>query len=64
MQSETFVPSSVWGSSEVVHAADPPGQLNVAWKQRHSFGVDGTQVGIRKKQDEEGLCSLKDRRDG
>ena len=45
--------------SQVIHAADPPCQLDVAGEQGHSLGVDCAQVGVREQHDEKRLCSLR-----
>jgi len=47
-------------SSQVVHPADPPGQLDVSGEDRDPLGVDGAQVCVGEQHDEERLGSLEE----
>lgn len=51
-------PPCIGFSLQVVHPADPPGELNVTGEQRDPLGMDGTQIGIGEQHDEKRLCSL------
>jgi len=44
--------------------ADPAGQLNVLWQDRHALGVDGAEVRVLKESDEVRLGRLLQRPDG
>lgn len=44
--------------------ANPAGQLNVLWQDRHALGVNGAEVGVLKESDEVRLGRLLQRPDG